>query len=140
MFLFISQEMLFAYPPKVEVFLSNTFTTKMNLTCIVLLDTSQNMSYNISMIKSFKHKGLKEFFDTGSTKGIQAEHSNKLRIILGALDVAKRIEVLNIPAFKLHQLKGDMQELWSIKVNGNWRITFKFIDEDVYVVDYQDYH
>ncbi len=92
------------------------------------------------MIKSFRHKGLKLFFETGSTKGIQNIHAPKLRLILGALDTAKTIEVLNIPAFRLHKLKGDMQNLYSITVQANWRITFEFKEEDVYIVDYQDYH
>ena len=92
------------------------------------------------MIKSFKHKGLEKFYLTGSTKGIQAIHAKKLRLILGALDVAKKIETLNIPAFKLHPLKGDLNGFWAITVQANWRITFKLEDENVYIVDYQDYH
>ncbi|MDR1326927.1 MAG: type II toxin-antitoxin system RelE/ParE family toxin [Heliobacteriaceae bacterium] len=92
------------------------------------------------MIKSFKHKGLEAFFKTGSLKGIQAQHRDKLEIILAILNRAKYIEDLNINMFNLHPLKGDLKGLWSIKVNGNWRITFKFEDENVYVVDYQDYH
>lgn len=92
------------------------------------------------MIKSFKHKGLEKFYLTGSAKGIQAIHAKKLRLILGALDVAKKIETLNIPAFKLHSLKGDLNGFWAITIQANWRITFKFEDENVYIVDYQDYH
>ena len=92
------------------------------------------------MIKSFKHKGLRLFYESGNTKGIQVIHKQKLRLILGALDAAKKIEALNIPLFKLHKLKGDMQNLYSITVQANWRITFEFKDENVYIVDYQDYH
>ncbi len=92
------------------------------------------------MIKSFKHKGLRDYYETGSTKGIQVIHEQKIRLILGALDAAKKIEVLNIPSFRLHKLKGDMKNLYSITVQANWRITFEFKDEDVYIVDYQDYH
>lgn len=100
------------------------------------------MRYNINMIKSFKHKGLEKFFMTGSTKGIQAIHKDKLSLILFALNRAKLIEDLNIPAFRLHQLKGEMSHLWSITVQANWRITFEFDKEtqNVYIVDYQDYH
>ncbi len=94
----------------------------------------------INMIKSFKHKGLRDFYETGSIKGIQAIHERKIRLILGALDTAKKVEVLNIPAFRLHKLNGDMKNLYSITVQANWRITFEFKNEDVYVVDYQDYH
>jgi len=106
----------------------------------VLLDNIQKVGYHVIMIKSFKHKGLRDFYETGSTKGIQAIHEQKIRLILGALDAAKKVEVLNIPAFRLHKLKGDMQNLWSITVQANWRITFEFKDEDVYIVDYQDYN
>lgn len=92
------------------------------------------------MIKSFKHKGLRLFYETGNTKGIQVIHEAKLRLILGALDSAKKIEVLNVPAFKLHRLKGNMKNLYAITVQANWRVTFEFKGEDVYIVDYQDYH
>jgi len=92
------------------------------------------------MIKSFKHKGLKLFFENGTTKGIQSEHSKKLRMRLSALDTAYRIDDLKLPGFNLHPLQGDKKDLWSIKVNGNWRITFEFTDSDVFIVNYEDYH
>ncbi len=93
------------------------------------------------MIKSFNHKGLKEFFLTGNTKGIQSEHINKLRTILSTLNSAVSVDdISKFPTFKLHPLKGTMKGLWAITVNGNWRITFKFEDENVYIVDYMDYH
>ena len=94
------------------------------------------------MIKSFKHKGLEKFFTTGSIKGIQANHKEKLSLILVALNRAKYIEDLKVPAFRLHQLKGNLSNLWSITIQENWRITFEFNEEtqNVYVVDYQDYH
>jgi proteic killer suppression protein len=92
------------------------------------------------MIKSFKHKGLKLFFETGKTKGIQPAHAKKLRLRLAVLDEAQKIEEIDTPGFKLHTLKGDREEIWSISVNGNWRITFKFKDGDVYIVNYEDYH
>lgn len=92
------------------------------------------------MIKSFKHKGLEKFYTTGSTKGIQAIHSKRISYILNYLDEAETIKDLDIPTFKLHQLKGDMQNLYSITVQANWRITFEFRNKNVYIVDYQDYH
>ena len=92
------------------------------------------------MIKSFKHKGLENFFKTGSIKGIQAIHENKLNLILTALNKAHCIENLNVPSFRLHPLKGEKQGLWAIVVQANWRITFEFKEEDVYIVDYCDYH
>ena len=92
------------------------------------------------MIKSFKHKGLRRFFETGSLAGIQASHANRLRIQLAALDTAQTIDDMDVPGFRLHPLKGDRTGLWSITVNGNWRVTFEFIDGHTYIVNYEDYH
>ncbi len=94
------------------------------------------------MIKSFKHKGLENFFKTGSVKGIQAQHKNKLEIILTTLNVMSNLEPLSTPTFGLHPLKGNLKGYWSVTVQANWRITFKFNEDtaDVYIVDYQDYH
>jgi proteic killer suppression protein len=92
------------------------------------------------MIKSFKHKGLQKFFDTGRVTGIQPHHQQRLRIRLTALDTATRIEDMDLPGFRLHPLKGDKKGLWAIDVSKNWRIVFKLQDGNVYVVDYEDYH
>lgn len=92
------------------------------------------------MIKSFKHKGLEKFFETGSTAGIQSAHKKKLRIRLTALDTATEIQDMDLPGFRLHQLKGKMEGLWAIDVSGNWRVTFEFKDSDVFIVNYKDYH
>ena len=92
------------------------------------------------MIKSFKHKGLEAFYSSGSTKGIQAKHAKKLRMQLAALDTAQLIEDLDIPGYRLHQLKGGLKGLWSITVNANWRITFEFTDGNAFIVKYEDYH
>lgn len=94
----------------------------------------------IEMIKSFRHKGLKKFFDTGSVAGIQPHHSKRLRMLLAALDTASGIEDMDVPGFRLHLLKGKDRGRWSIWVNGNWRVTFEFIDGDAHVLDYEDYH
>ncbi len=92
------------------------------------------------MIISFKHKGLKRFYESGTTSGIQAVHKSKLRMILVALETAQTIEDMDIPGFRLHALKGNLKGVWSIMVSGNWRITFKFENGNVYVVNYEDYH
>lgn len=92
------------------------------------------------MIKSFNHKGLEKFFTTGITAGIQSNHANKLRLQLATLDGASSALDMNAPNWQLHQLKGDLADHWSVKVNGNWRLTFKFEGEDAILVDYQDYH
>ncbi len=92
------------------------------------------------MISSFKHKGLQKFYETGNAAGIQPKHKKRLKLQLVALDTATCIEDMDIPGFELHQLKGNKKGIWSIKVNGNWRTTFKFEDGNVYIVNYEDYH
>lgn len=94
------------------------------------------------MIKSFKHKGLQKFFQTGSLQGIQAMHAQRLRLILSRLNNITQIDDINLPSFRLHRLKGNMNNLWSITVQANWRLTFEFDEntKNVYIVDYQDYH
>ncbi len=92
------------------------------------------------MIKSFKHKRLRKFFETGSVAGIQPRHKQKLRIRLTALDTATCIEDVQTPGWRLHILKGNRKGLWAIDVNKNWRIVFEFRDGNAYIVDYEDYH
>lgn len=92
------------------------------------------------MIKSFKHKGLKKFFETGSKAGIQAKHERRLRIQLAAIHTATVIDDVDLPGFKLHPLKGNRDGIWSITVNGNWRLTFEFINGNAYILNYEDYH
>ncbi len=92
------------------------------------------------MIRSFEHKGLRRFWETGSRAGIQHSHAARLRLILQRLDAAKEVQDVNFHGARLHALKGGMKGLWSLTVNGNWRITFRFEEGDAYVVNYQDYH
>ncbi len=92
------------------------------------------------MILTFIHKGLEDFFLTGSKKGIIPSHEKKLRLQLSALDTATQITDMNIPGWDLHELQGDRKAIWSIKVNGNWRVTFKFADGNAELVNYEDYH
>jgi proteic killer suppression protein len=92
------------------------------------------------MIQSFKHKGLKLFFETGNYSKIQPSHRKKLRLILTILHAAVDITDLNYPGSNLHRLSGDYNNYWSVNVSGNWLIIFKFEDSDVFDVDYLDYH
>lgn len=94
------------------------------------------------MIKSFKHKGLEKFFTTGSKKSIQAIHSDKLSRILAVLDNLSGLNDLAAPSYHLHPLTGNMSVQWAVTVQANWRVTFEYdeITNDVYIVDYQDYH
>lgn len=92
------------------------------------------------MIKSFRHKGLEKFFDTGSKAGIQPKHEKKLRQQLSTLNVATKPEQMAVPGWDFHPLTADLADHFSVSVNGNWRLTFKFEGEDAILVDYQDYH
>ena len=92
------------------------------------------------MIKSFRHKGLRRFYEAGSVAGIQPQHASRLRMQLAALETAVTIEDMDIPGFRLHPLKGRGRGRWSIWVNGNWRLTFEFHDGNAYILDYEDYH
>lgn len=93
-----------------------------------------------NVIKSFRHKGLERLFRSGSASGVQAAHAGKLRRQLAALNEASGPKAMDIPGWKLHPLKGDSAGHWSIRVNGNWRMTFTFDGEDAVLVDYRDYH
>ena len=92
------------------------------------------------MIRSFKHKGLARFFETGSKAGIQSPHAERLRLILGRLSAAASPEDMNLPGLVLHPLKGNRKGTWAVRVSGNWRVTFTFVRKDATAVDYEDYH
>lgn len=92
------------------------------------------------MIVTWRHKGLKRFYETGSRSGIQPAHASRLRMQLAAMETAHSVDDMDIPGFRLHPLKGSDRGRWSIWVNGNWRLTFEFRDGNVHVLDYEDYH
>ena len=92
------------------------------------------------MIKSSQHKGLKAFFEKGSKAGIAPHHAEKLARQLAFLNIAEQAQDMDKPGWRLHPLSSDLAGHWSIWVNGNWRITFKFEGTDAVLVDYQDYH
>lgn len=92
------------------------------------------------MIRSFKHKGLARFFEMGSKAGIQAQHAERLRLILAQLNAATAPGDMGLPGLGLHPLRGDRKGTWSVWVSGNWRVTFKFAGKDAEAVDYEDYH
>lgn len=93
------------------------------------------------MIKSFRHKGLEAFYTSGSKAGIQAQHAQKLRLQLTALDAAVSADDFKAPvAWRLHSLSGKLKGYYSLTVNGNWRVIFRFDGSDVELVDYLDYH
>lgn len=92
------------------------------------------------MIKSFRHKGLQLFYETGKTSGIQHKHAKRLRMQLTALDTSLGAEDMNVPGFRLHPLSGILRGRWSVQVSGNWRLTFSFEDGHAHRLDYEDYH
>ena len=92
------------------------------------------------MISTFRHKGLETFFKTGSKAGIQPRHAAKLARQLIRLNVAKDARYMNVPGWDFHPLPAKLAGHYSVSVNGNWRMTFKFDGGDAVLVDYQDYH
>lgn len=92
------------------------------------------------MIKSFSHKGLKEFFYHDNKKKISAKHAKKLALILDLLDAAYDISDMSFPGSHLHLLEPKNAKRWAVNVSGNWRITFIFANGNAYKVDYIDYH
>ena len=92
------------------------------------------------MITSFIHKGLERFYKTGKLSAIQAKHAKRLRLILTNLDQAESPNDMDLPGLRLHELKGNRKNIWSVSVSGNWRVTFRFIGRDAEIVNYEDYH
>ena len=92
------------------------------------------------MIRSFRHKGLKRLYEEDDKRGINPEHVLKLRNILAILDAAPSIDHVDLPAFRLHALAGDLVGWWSVTVRANWRVIFRYDQPDVFEVDYLDYH
>jgi proteic killer suppression protein len=92
------------------------------------------------MIKSFRHKGLERLYEDDDSRGIIAEHLNKLRNILARLEASGSVQDMNLPAFGLHALKGPYKGFWAVTVRANWRVVFRSIEGNASEVDYVDYH
>ena len=92
------------------------------------------------MIESFRHKGLRLLFEADDRSKVRQDQVRRLAIVLAALDDAAAIDDLNRPSFRLHPLKGELAGFWSVWVNGNWRVTFRFEDGRALDVDLVDYH
>jgi proteic killer suppression protein len=92
------------------------------------------------MIRSFKHKGLRDFFQTGSARGLNVQNSDRIRRILLALEAASCPEDLNLPGFRFHALSGKLASRYAVNASGNWRITFGWDGNSVVDVDLEDYH
>lgn len=98
------------------------------------------MSLRLCMIKTIKHKGLSKFYDTGSISGIQAQHAKRLQLILTRLDASICPEDMDLPGLNFHKLKGQLKDFYSVTVQANWRIIFRFEETNAYDVNYTDYH
>jgi proteic killer suppression protein len=92
------------------------------------------------VIRGFRDKGLKRLFEDGETKGLQADHIQKVENILAVLNRARKPQDMDLPGFRLHRLTGDLKDFWSVTVRANWRVIFRFEEGDAYDVDLIDYH
>lgn len=106
----------------------------------VSIDTRNVTRYAKFVIRSIRHKGLKRLYEVDEARGVSSDHVDKLRDILARLDAASEISDMNLPGFRLHPLKGEFRDYWSITVRSNWRAIFRFVDHDAWDVDYVDYH
>jgi proteic killer suppression protein len=92
------------------------------------------------MIQKFKHKGLKQIFESGKASGVNPQHVTRLRYVLALLETAETIEDMDLPGLNLPELKGKRAGTWAVKIRGNWRVTFKLRKGDAVDVNYEDYH
>lgn len=92
------------------------------------------------MIKSWQHKGLKRFFESGKKSGIIPDHARRLKVLLQLLHAANTPTCMDAPGFDFHTLKGDKAGFYSVAVRANWKLIFQFDGEDAILVDYLDYH
>jgi toxin HigB-1 len=93
------------------------------------------------MIKSFRHRGLQRYFETGDHRDLRADQIKRIRRVLAILDAAdSTVTLKTLPGMRLHPLKGELEGYWSISITGNWRIIFRFDAGDMYDVDFVDYH
>ena len=104
------------------------------------IDRCTGTRYNPSMIQSFRHRGLRRLYERGDPSRIGADQLDRITLALADLDATSKPSELDLPGYRLHPLRGDRKGLWSISISGNWRITFRFEDGDVYDVDLVDYH
>jgi proteic killer suppression protein len=92
------------------------------------------------MIRRFRHRGLKRLFEDDDRRGLSAQHVDKIARVLARLSRATEPGHMALPGWRLHPLKGELAGFWSVTINGNWRIVFRFAGGDATDVDYLDYH
>jgi proteic killer suppression protein len=92
------------------------------------------------MIGNFKHRGLKRLYERGDRSGIRPDLVDAVERILTVLDAATIPQALDLPRYRLHQLKGGRNGFWAVTVRANWRIIFRFEDGHALDVELIDYH
>lgn len=92
------------------------------------------------MIRRFRSRALKRFYERGEDRPINPEHRDIVRDILARLDASSAPDDMNLPGFRLHPLKGDYAGYWAVTVRANWRVIFRFEDGHATDIDYLDYH
>jgi proteic killer suppression protein len=92
------------------------------------------------VIRSFRHRGLKALYEKGDHSRLSAGMVPRIERVLTILDSAATLRELDLPGFRLHQLKGESKHFWSVTVSGNWRIIFRFVNGDAFEVELIDYH
>ena len=92
------------------------------------------------MIKTFRHRGLRRLAELNDASKVRADQAKRIASVLAHLDAAVRPTDLDLPGYRLHRLKGELKDTWSVTLSGNWRITFRFEDGNAYDVDLTDYH
>jgi proteic killer suppression protein len=92
------------------------------------------------VIRTFRHKGLRRLFEDDDKRAVRADHLDKLSRILARLHAAGRISDMDLPGYRLHQLKGELKGFYAVTVQANWRVIFRFADGEAQDVDYLDYH
>jgi proteic killer suppression protein len=92
------------------------------------------------MIRNFKHRGLRRLYEDDDRRGLNAEHVEKIAVIVARLDRAAKPDDMALPGLRLHPLKGELAGFWSVTIRANWRIIFRFEGRNVADVDLIDYH
>lgn len=92
------------------------------------------------MITSFRDKALQRFFETGKPRGLSVQDHRRVSRILRALEAASEPADMDLPGYRFHPLTGNQRGRYSVRVTGNWRLTFGWDGENVTDVDLEDYH
>jgi toxin HigB-1 len=109
-----------------------------------LVSVKRNLTFAVCditfplVIRSFRNRALRRYFEAGDPSGLSVPNVARVGRILRALDAATRPEQLNLPGFHWHSLQGEAR--WSIRLTGNWRITFGWDGADAIAIDLEDYH